>query len=97
MEYKFTDKIWLYTGNGAWHFITLPKGISDEIKQNFGQERKGWGSIRVTVSIDSYRWQTSIFPDKKSGAYILPVKVEARKVAGLTDGSKAGVLLTIQT
>ncbi len=86
MKYSFSSEIWLWQGKGAWHFVTLPKDISVEIKEAFGTGRPGFGSIRVSATIKDYSWQTSIFPDSKSGSYLLPVKAEIRKKAEISAG-----------
>lgn len=83
---SFKAKVWLYQGQGAWHFVSLPKRLSAQILKNFGAYKRGWGSLRVTVSCGPARWQTSIFPDKKAGTYLLPLKAEARAQAGIQLG-----------
>lgn len=39
----------------------------------------GWGSLPVMATIGKTSWKTSIFPDKKSESYLLPLKAEVRK------------------
>lgn len=95
MNYTFKAKIWIYEGSSAWHFVTLPKKLSVEIKELFGQDRPGWGAVPVRVEVNGFLWKTSIFPDKKTGAYLLPLKVEARKTANLGDGDTANFKITI--
>lgn len=78
-EYQFTAKIWLYPGENAnWHFVTLPKAIGQEIKQKHSSSAKGFGSLPVTVTTGKTIWETSIFPDKYSGSYLLPLKAAVR-------------------
>lgn len=72
-------KVWLYHGPSAWHFITLPKKQSSQIKKIFGGVARGWGSLPVEVAIGKTSWRTSIFPDKKTGAYLLPLKADIRR------------------
>lgn len=67
----------------AWHFLHVPKKESEEIKKNFGKNKRGFGSIRVEATLGKEKWQTSIFPDKKSGTYILPLKIEVRRREGI--------------
>lgn len=86
----------MWDGQAAWHFVTLPKQISAEIKKLFGQDRPGWGAVPVEVSVSKFKWQTSIFPDKKAGAYLLPIKSEARKQTGLSAGQTAQIKLKIR-
>lgn len=63
----------------GWHFVFVPKKQSTEIKKSFGTPKRGWGSIPVVVTIGKTTWKTSIFPDKQSGGYLLPLKTEVRK------------------
>lgn len=88
MNYTFTSELWIYSGQGAWHFVTLPSDMSKEIKENFSTGQKGFGSIRVEATIGDFTWNTSIFPDNKLNAYLLPIKAEARKKTGISDGDR---------
>jgi hypothetical protein len=78
-KYTFKEKIWLYTGPAAWHFITLPKIIAAEISDLFGNTQKSFGSIRVQVTIGKSEWHTSVFKDTKVKSYLLPIKADVRK------------------
>lgn len=40
-------------------------------------------------------WKTSIFPDSKEGAYILPIKKDVRKQIGVDVGDNAEFRLII--
>lgn len=96
-KYKIRSEVWLYPGEvGNWHFVTIPKKQSEAIKKEFGAVKRGWGSLPVTVTIRKTVWKTSIFPDKKEGAYLLPLKAEARKKEGILEGDKINFLLEIQ-
>lgn len=79
MKYTFQADVWLYPGMAGWHFITLPKKDAEHIRKNFGGIKRGFGSIKVTAFINKTSWKTSIFPDKKAGSYLLPIKTEIRK------------------
>lgn len=63
----------------GWHFANVSQKASNEIKDLFGGMTGGWGSLPVMVTIRKTKWKTSIFPDKKSGGYLLPLKAEVRK------------------
>jgi hypothetical protein len=78
-QFRFQALVWLYPGKAGWCFVTLPKDVSDEIDIKFDSKKKGWGSLPVQVTIQTTSWKTSIFPDNKAGAYLLPVKAEIRK------------------
>lgn len=95
-EFKLKSKIWLYPGMAGWHFISVPKKQSEEIKKHFGARAKGWGSLPVVVTIGKTSWHTSIFPDKKAGAYLLPLKAEVRRKEHLEAEDDVTFLLTIR-
>ena len=77
--FEIRAEVWLYPGESAsWHFVSVPKDISSEIRERFGERSRGWGSLPVTVTIGRTNWNTSIFPDKKSAAYLLPLKASVR-------------------
>ena len=95
MKYEFRTDLWLWGGKGAWHFVTLPKDISKEIKENFGSGKRGFGSIRVSANINDQTWKTSIFPDNKSEVYLLPVKAEVRKKADISADDTLKVTLEL--
>jgi hypothetical protein len=92
--YLFTASLWRYPGMAGWHFITVPPRESSDIKKNYGKGRVGWGSIPVIVSVGRSKWKTSIFPDKKIGGYILPIKAEVRKKELIAAGDH--IKLTIE-
>lgn len=93
--YRFTARLWLYPGMAGWHFVTVPKEVSAKIKKKFGSTSRGWGSIPVEATIGKTRWKTSIFPDRKAGAYLLPIKAEVRKKEDLAAKDTAGIRLSI--
>jgi hypothetical protein len=93
--FTFKSKVWLWKGEAAWHFITVPLNLSKDIKGLDDGPRRGFGSIRVNVTVGKTTWKTSIFPEKK-GTYVLPVKAEVRKKEKLSVGSKVTVKITLQ-
>ena len=66
LSFTFTAECWL------WHehasrlvFYYLPQDKSEEIKffdENMHEKRRGWGAVRVLVTIGNTSWETSIFP-----------------------------------
>lgn len=95
-KFKFRSEMWIYPGmTGNWHFISLPRNDGMEIKKNFSAKVRGWGSLKVGVRIGKTKWETSIFPDKRSETYILPVKALVRKHEGIFAGDKIVVTLEI--
>ena len=95
-QYNIAAKVWLYPGDAAWHFITIPHDISEDIKNLFGDRARGWGSIPVEITIGTSKWNTSLFPDKKEGAYILPLKKEIRKKENIHIGDSLNFVLEVK-
>ncbi len=89
------SKVWPAQGMAAWRFLTLPKKQGQEIREKFGKHARGWGSLPVSVTIGATVWSTSIFPDKKSGSYLLPLKAKIRKAESISDHSTVSFALMI--
>jgi Domain of unknown function (DUF1905) len=85
VEKTFTSKLWMYNGKGTWHFVTLPKDFADEIRF-FNPDAKGFTPIKVKATIGNTSWKTAIFPDSKSGSFVLVVKADIRKIEKLAVG-----------
>ncbi len=84
IAYKMRSKAWLCPGMTGWHFPSLPKKQSEEIKKTYaGVKRKGWGSLPVEARIGKTTWKSSIFPDSRPGTYLLPLKASVRKAEGI--------------
>lgn len=94
--YKCTEKVFIYPSDfAAWHFIPVTKKVGQEIKQTFGKNSRGFGSLPVTVTLGGSVWQTSIFPDKYSGSYILPLKAKVRNKEEIMAGDKVTYTITL--
>lgn len=89
-------KVWLYPGMAGWHFLTLPKKQADGIRTRFAAVKRGWGSLPVRATIGKTRWNTSIFPDKKSGSYVFPLKADVRKKEQITAGDVVAFTIEIK-
>ncbi len=77
--YKIKAKVWIFPGDTPWHMVTLPKVTAKNIDFYFAHAKRGWGSLPVHVTLGKTNWKTSIFTDKKSKSYILPLKAQVRK------------------
>ena len=90
-----TAPLWLWSGaGGSWHFLTVPEEQSPEIRAEAFAGPRGFGSVRVEARIDEVTWRTSVFP-QKSGGYILPVKAEVRRKAGISAGDEVTFALDL--
>jgi hypothetical protein len=90
-----TGPLWRWPGAGAsWHFISVPAELADEIRAQAFAGPRGFGSVRVEAAVNGVRWRTSVFP-VKSGGYILPVKAEVRRKAGIAAADEVTVTLEL--
>lgn len=76
--FQFSAPLRRYPGADGWHFVLVPPEISDRIAHGTSGMRRGFGSVRVDVTVGGTSWRTSIFPDSRTGTYMLPVKKEVR-------------------
>jgi hypothetical protein len=94
-RYRFHAELWMHTGEAAWHFVTLPTDIADEIHDLSAPTSRGFGSVRVAVTLGSTTWHTSVFPDTASGSFVLPIKRQVRTREGLRDGDRVDVIIEV--
>jgi hypothetical protein len=86
--------IWKSESAGRWYFLTVPDEQSQEIRAQAVSAPRGFGSVRVQATIGHVVWRTSVFP-LNSGGYLLPVKAEVRKKAGISAGDEVTVGLEL--
>lgn len=94
MIYEVEGEVWAYSGVGGWHFLTLPRELTEGLKTLRGKSR-AWGSMRVEVRLGDSCWSTSLFPDTRSGAFLLPIKAEVRRREGVKAGDPVRVSIEI--
>lgn len=93
--FEFSASLWIYGGKATWHFITLPFDITDQIDEIAIESKRGFGSVRVQVTIGATTWATSIFPDNRRESFVLPVKASVRRAEGLADGDQCHLSLRL--
>jgi hypothetical protein len=99
--WTFTAPLWRWAAKqesadpGSWSFVTLPVEVGDEVRDSLVAPPKGFGSVRVEVEVGTSRWRTSVFPDKESGSYVLPVKQAVRKANAIDEGDPVTVTLRL--
>lgn len=93
---RLTGPLKIWTGaDGSSHFMSIPDELSGEIRAHAMLVRRGFGSVKVEVTVDGFTWRTSVFPSKSSGGYFLPVKIEACRKAGIVAGDIVEVELEL--
>lgn len=95
-EHAFCARLWAHSPDepGSWHFVTLPAALSDDVALEGGPP-KGFGSVRVEVSVGATTWRTSLFPDSAAGSYVLPMKKQVRVAERLHAGDDCEVRLRV--
>ena len=91
-----TAPVWLWNAEqGSWHFLTVPPDQAAEIRFDSMGMRGGFGSVRVEAAIGDVTWTTSLFPDRRTGGYILPLMADIRRRAGIAAGDDVSVRLRL--
>ncbi len=93
--YRFATEVWRHQGADPWYFVTLPAAIADDIRVRTAGFRRGFGSVRVAVAIGETRWSTSVFPERASGSYVLPLKRSVREATGAEEGEVVTIELEV--
>jgi hypothetical protein len=83
-------KMWS-NDEGRMHFMSVPAELSAEIRAHAMLVRRGFGSVRVEVTIGDVTWRTSVFPSKSTGGYFLPMKISVVRKADIAPGDEVTV------
>lgn len=97
MIVTFDAELWVWEArrNENWTFVSLPVEASEEIRELTAGLERGFGSVRVRARIGLSTWTTSVFPDARRGAYVLPVKRAIRTAQSLEAGDTATVAVEL--
>jgi hypothetical protein len=95
---EVTGPVWRWqsksgTAVAAWFFLSINGASAEAIRPRSMARGRGFGSLRVTAEIGQSIWQTSIFPNREDGGYLLPLKAEIRRREGIEEGQEVTVLL----
>lgn len=98
-EFRFNDTVWIRNNGkhkGSRYFVNVDQGSSQAIQALAASKPRKWrGSVKVKATIGFVSRETSIFPDKKSGTYLLPLKSAIRKELRIEEWSKVLVSLSL--
>jgi hypothetical protein len=96
--------LWLWQTDKApasWYFVTIDGENGDAVtatsvmRRLEGNRARGFQSMKVSAAIGGTQWQTSIFPAKDVGGWLLPVKASVRKAERLAPGDMVRVTVTL--
>lgn len=79
--YRMRARVWRWPGENGWHFITLPREMSAQIREHYGK-----GMIPIHATVKKATWDTSLFPHKESHGYLLSIKKAVREKEGVYEG-----------
>ena len=97
MIVEFDAELWIWDARKAdsWVFVSLPADASEEIRELTDGPRRGFGAVRVRVTVGDSTWSTSIFPDSARGCYVVPIKRQVRKAQELEAGDVTSVTVEL--
>jgi hypothetical protein len=93
----FDAELWEWDARrgDSWTFVSVPVEASEDIRELAAGPRRGFGAVRVRVTVGGTSWATSIFPSSADGTYVLPIKRAVRKAESLDVGDVAAVTLEL--
>jgi hypothetical protein len=99
MKKSFTvkAKIWHWPGNGGWHFVTLDKKLSVQIRGVYTR-----GFVPIIAKCGKSDWATSLFPHtpnkkvSKQVDYLLCINKKVLKNEGLFAGDETKVSFVVK-
>jgi len=98
VKYEFPAKAYQYSSSEemcGWTFVSLPKELSVEIRENFKHMEESWGRMKVTAKLGGSEWQTAIWFDTKQDTYLLPLKAKIRKQENVVPGEDLKIIIFI--
>src|SRR3954452_12931576 len=95
-RYVVASEVWLYPGDAAWHFVTVPDEVADEIRARFHGRQRAFGRLPVSARIGTSSWDTSLFFDRRRGSYVLPLNAQIRSWEGVEASQTVTVSLTLE-
>ena len=96
--------LWLWRAEppakGAWHFATIDGAAADALRALAFERRalggaRGFGAVRLRAAVDGVGFETSAFPQSSGEGYVLPVKAEVRRKAGIEAGDRVTLELWV--
>ena len=95
ITYEFSASVWRHPSPAGWYFVSLPAGMSTEIRNHLKWQEEGWGRIKARAKVGTSSWQTAIWFDTKRGTYLLPIRSDIRKKECIGIGSELRVQVLI--
>jgi Domain of unknown function (DUF1905) len=102
-NWTITTPLWIWKGkdsNGvptstSWYFLTIGGEVATQIRAAGAGRGTSWGMVKVQAIIGQTRFDTSLFPNKTEGSYMLPVKASVRKAEKIEAGDTVKASITV--
>ncbi|WP_349252034.1 DUF1905 domain-containing protein [Ciceribacter sp. L1K23] len=92
-EISFEATVEKFEGPGGWHAVYLPEDAAAEAR--FFGRPNALGAISVFARIGKTEVRTSLFPDKRRGSLMLPLKAKLRQRESVHEGDRITVVLVL--
>ena len=96
VKYEFSARAYQYSSSKemcGWAFVSLPKELSREIRENYKYLEECWGRMKVTAKLANSEWKTAIWFDTKQDTYLLPLKAKIRKQENVVLGEDLQIVI----
>lgn len=97
MKKNFTikAKVWRWPGDTGWHFITLDKKLSANIRNVYTK-----GFVKIQVKIGHTSWSTSLFPHtinkkNKQVEYLICINKKVLRSEGIYPGDEIKISIKV--
>lgn len=92
MDVVFEGVVVEWRGPAPYYFVRIPEDESAHIKEA-ARGLEYWGQVPVVARIGDVEFTTALFP--KDGRYLLPVKDQVRRSAGIETDQVLVAALTV--
>jgi len=99
IKYEFSAKVYQYSSSvemSGWTFVSFPKEMSVEIRENFAQLEEGWGRMKITAKTGKSEWKTAIWFDINQDTYLLPLKAGIRKKENIVLDKEVDIIIWVK-
>ena len=91
LRLRFSATVIEWRGPAPFFFAALPEEEAAQVRGAARALSYGWGVVPVEAVIGGVRFTTSLFP--RDETYLLPIKLDVRRRAGITMGDEIAVEL----
>lgn len=94
MTHTFSAELYLWEARvDSWVFANLPEDVADEIEDAAPEPPRGFGAVKVEVTVGGSAWRTSVFPSKRDATFVLPVEKAILKAEKFAVGDTVRISL----